>query len=137
MNPILRNILAIIIGIVVGSIVNMGIIIYGPIAIPYPEGTNFSTPEGLDAAMASFEFKHFLVPFFAHAIGTLVGAFLAAKIAASHKMRLALIIGAVFLLGGIMMVMSLSNSPMIFNVTDLALAYIPAAWVGGKLTGAK
>ena len=99
MNPIIKNILAVIVGVVVGSVVNMGIIIYGPLAIPYPEGTDISTPEGLNAAMSTFEFKHFLVPFFAHALGTLVGAFLAAKIAATHKMRSAIIIGVVFLAG--------------------------------------
>ena len=44
--------------------------------------------------------KNFVFPFLAHALGTLAGAFVAAKIAASHKMRFALAIGFLFLLGG-------------------------------------
>lgn len=137
MNPILKNIIAVIIGVIVGGAVNMAIIIYGPMVIPYPEGTDVSTPEGLNAAMSTFEFKHLLVPFLAHAIGTLVGAVIAAKIGATHKLKLALVVGVIFFIGGTMMVMSLANSPMAFNITDLVFAYIPMAWIGGKLGGAK
>ena len=43
--------------------------------------------------MHLFEPKHFLFPFLAHALGTFAGAWLAAFIAASYKMRFALGIG--------------------------------------------
>ena len=38
MNPIVRNILAVLGGIIVGSIVNMGVLILGMNVIPLPEG---------------------------------------------------------------------------------------------------
>ena len=132
MNPIVRNILAVLAGIVVGSIVNMGIIQLGPSFIPNPEGVDNSTMESLAATMHLFETKHFIVPFLAHALGTLVGAFIAAKIAVSHKMRFALGLGVFFLLGGIAAVFMLP-APMWYNVTDLVLAYIPMAYLGGKM----
>lgn len=132
MNPIVRNILAVLAGIVVGSIVNMGIIQLGPSVIPQPEGVDNSTMESLAATMHLFETKHFIVPFLAHALGTLVGAFIAAKIAVSHKMRFALGLGVFFLLGGIAAVFMLP-APMWYNVTDLVLAYIPMAYLGGKM----
>ena len=72
------------------------------------------------------------MPFLAHALGTLVGAFIAAKIAVSHKMRFALGLGVFFLLGGIAAVFMLP-APMWYNVTDLVLAYIPMAYLGGKM----
>lgn len=132
MNPIVKNILAIIAGAVIGSAVNMGIIQISGSIIPPPEGTDTSTMEGLKSAMQLFETKHFIFPFLAHALGTFVGAFLTALIAATHKMKFALVIGAFFLMGGIVMVFSVP-SPTWFIILDLAIAYIPMAWIGGKL----
>ena len=132
MNPILRNILAIIAGAVIGSVVNMGLIMISGSIIPLPEGADLTTPEGLKAAIPLFEPKHFIMPFLAHSLGTLVAALIATLIAASHKMIIAMILGFLFLLGGIMMVMDLP-SPLWYNVTDLAGAYIPMAFIGWKL----
>ncbi len=132
MNPIVRNILAVVAGIVVGSIVNMGIIQLGPSLIPNPEGLDNSTMETLAATMHLFEAKHFIVPFLAHALGTMAGAFVVAKIALNHKMKFALGLGVFFLLGGIAAVFMLP-APMWYNVTDLVLAYIPMAYLGGKM----
>lgn len=134
MNTILRNVLAIITGVIVGSVVNMGIINISGSIIPPPEGSDLTTMEGLKAAMHLFEPQHFIFPFLAHALGTFVGAFLAALIAATHKMKFALAIGVFFLIGGIYMVFLLP-SPVGFIILDLVVAYIPMAWLGGKLAG--
>lgn len=134
MNPILRNILAVVAGIIVGGIVNMGLVFTGPMVIPPPEGVDMTTMEGLAESMHLFEPKHFLFPWLAHAVGTLVGAFLAAKIAATRKFLFAMLIGAFFLIGGIVNVMQLP-SPMWFNVVDIVGAYLPMAFVGAKLAG--
>ncbi|MBN8677626.1 MAG: hypothetical protein J0M29_05330 [Chitinophagales bacterium] len=131
MHPIIKNILAVIAGITVGSIVNMGIIMISGSIIPPPEGADVTTEEGLKASMHLFQPKHFIFPFLAHALGTLAGAFLAAKIAANNNIRFALVIGVFFLLGGIASVFMLP-SPMWFNVLDLAGAYMPLAYLGGK-----
>ena len=79
MNPILRNILAVIGGMLVGSVVNMGLIMVSGYIIPPPEGADVTTMEGLAATMHLFEPRHFIFPFLAHAFGTLAGAWLAAK----------------------------------------------------------
>ena len=136
MNPIVRNILAVIIGFVVGSLVNMGLITIGPSVIPLPEGADASTMEGLRDSMKLFTPVYFIVPFLAHALGTLAGAFVAAKIAASHHMKFAIGIGLLFLIGGIAAAYMLGG-PMWFNITDLLLAYIPMGYLGGILAGAK
>ena len=132
MHPILRNILAVIAGIVVGSLVNMGLINISSSVIPLPEGVEMSTPEGLKAGIHLFEPKHFIFPFLAHALGTLTGAFVAAKLAANNKMKFALGLGVFFLIGGITAVYMIP-APMWFNILDLVVAYIPMAWLGGKL----
>ena len=132
MNPILRNVLAVIAGIVVGSLVNMGIIMLGPAVIPLPDGVDPSDMESLKANMHLFKVHHFIMPFLAHALGTLVGAWLAAMLGASHKMKLALGIGGWFLLGGIVNSFMLP-APVGFILVDLIGAYIPMGWLGGKL----
>ncbi len=136
MNPILRNILAAIAGVVVGGIVNSALVNIGPYVVPMPAGADVSNMETLAASMKLFTPINFIFPFLAHALGTLVGAFTVAKLAASHKMKFAIGIGAFFLLGGITAVAMLGG-PLWFIVADLVLAYIPMGYFGGKLAGAQ
>jgi hypothetical protein len=85
--------------------------------------------ESIKANIHLFPPKNFVMPFLAHALGTLVGAFIAVKIAASRHLLLAMIVGAFFLLGGIQAVMDIGG-PMWFTITDLVLAYLPFAFLG-------
>jgi uncharacterized membrane protein HdeD (DUF308 family) len=136
MHPTIRNVLAVVAGFVIGSIVNMALISVSATAIPPPAGADVTTMEGLKASMHLFEPKHFVFPFLAHALGTLVGAAVAAFIAASHKFHLAMFIGVLFLMGGIASVLMLP-SPMWFDILDLGAAYPPMAWIGWKLATRK
>ena len=136
MNPILKNIIALIGGFLIGSLVNGGIIMISASVIPPPNGADVTTMEGLKASMHLFEPKHFLMPFLAHALGTFAGAFLTAKIAASHHLKFALGIGILFLAGGITNVILLP-SPLWFSILDIAGAYIPMAYLAYKLADRK
>lgn len=135
MPPILRNILAVIAGVVVGSVVNMSIITVGPMVIPAPEGVDMSDMDKFAENLRLLEPANFMAPWLAHALGTLVGACISAKLATSHKMMFALGIGVFFLLGGITMV-SMYGGPLWFNVADLIDAYLPMGYLGGMLGGA-
>jgi len=132
MNPMIRNILAVLAGVILGSMVNMGIIMLSSSIIPPPEGADLTTEAGLKASMHLMQPKHFIMPFLAHALGTLAGAFVTAVIAISRKMNLALTVGVLFLAGGISMVFMLP-SPTWFTLLDLIGAYLPMAYLGGKL----
>ncbi|MDI6803668.1 MAG: hypothetical protein QME58_07455 [Bacteroidota bacterium] len=132
MKKIIRNILAIVIGIILGSAVNMGIIMISGSIIPPPDGADVTTMEGLKASMHLFQPEHFILPFLAHALGTFAGAFLAAINAVNHKMKFALAIGLFFLIGGIANTFMLP-SPIWFTILDLAGAYIPMGYLAGKL----
>lgn len=135
MNPILRNILAVVAGWILGSIVNMGLIQLGYLAIPI-QGVDTSDMEALARAMPGLDFKYFIFPFLAHALGTLVGAYVAALIAVKHKMWLALGVGLLFFLGGIW-ASTMLPAPTWFIVADLVIAYFPMAWLGAKLVTCK
>ena len=132
MNPVIKNILAIIIGVILGSAINMGIITISGFIIPPPAGSDITTTEGLKASMHLFEPRHFIFPFLAHALGTFAGAFFAALIAANHKLKFAMGIGIFFLAGGIASVFMLP-SPLWYTLLDLGLAYIPMGYLAGRL----
>ena len=117
MNPIVRNILAVIAGIILGSGVNMGIITISGSIIPPPEGADVTTMEGLKSAMHLFEPKHFILPFLAHALGTLFGALCTGLIAINHKMKLAFFIGVFFLIGGVINVFMLPSPTWFFRAS--------------------
>jgi hypothetical protein len=131
MNSTLRNILAFFGALIIGSFVNMGIILISSSIIPPPEGADMTTMKGLTEGMSHLEAKHFIMPFLAHALGTLVGAFAVAKLAVSHQMRFAFGIGLFFLVGGVANI-SILPLPLAFNIVDLVGAYIPMAYLGGK-----
>ncbi len=131
MNPIIKNILAVISGWVGGSAINMGLIKTGHTIFPI-EGIDPNDMTALATVMPTLEYEYFIFPFLAHAIGTLVGSAIAGLIAANHKMIFSLGIGGLFLFGGIMVNYMLPG-PTWFAATDIIIAYIPMAWIGGKI----
>ncbi|MFN3757045.1 MAG: hypothetical protein ACK4RM_08820 [Flavobacterium sp.] len=137
MNPILRNALAVVVGWLIGSLVNSGVVMLNGTLIALPEGTDVSTMEGLRAAMPFFEPIHFLIPFLSHAIGTLVGAIIASRMASANGMTQAIIVGFLFFAGGIVANVIMFDGPLWFTLTDLLLAYFPMAYLGGILGGKK
>lgn len=134
MNPKLKLVLAVLAGIIIGGIVNMGIIMLGPQIIEYPEGLDFSDPDDFAAKAHLLSSTNYLWAFLAHAMGTLVGAYITAKLASVGKLKYALFIGGLFLIGGIKMVLDIP-APTWFIALDLLVAYIPMAWLGAILGG--
>lgn len=129
---ILRSVLAVVFGLLLGSAVNMGLILLGGSLIAPPAGADLSTMEGLKAALPLFEPRHFLFPFLAHALGTLAGAATASGLAGAHRGIAAGAVGTLFFAGGAANVLLLSG-PLWFNLVDLLLAYAPMAWLGYAL----
>ena len=135
MKPAVNITLAVVAGVVIGSVVNMGIITIGPMVIPLPDGADTTTMEKLAESMKLFTPVNFIVPFVAHALGALVGSFVAAKIATSYRVKVAIGVSFFFLLGGISAVAMLGG-PIWFMATDLLLAYLPMGYIGAWLAGA-
>jgi hypothetical protein len=135
MNPLLRNVLAVIVGLISGNVINMALIQLGYLVSPI-EGLDPNDMEALAAVMPTLDAQYFIFPFLAHAVGTLSGAIIAAIIATGNGMKPALVIGGLFLAGGIL-VSFMIPAPTWFITMDIALAYIPMAWIGGKIGGLK
>lgn len=133
MSTVVRNVAAVVLGLIVGSAINMSLIMVSGKIIPPPLGADVTTMEGLKAALPLFEPRHFLFPFLAHALGTLVGAAVAWLVAAvGQRSVAAYIVGGCFLLGGLANVLMLP-APLWFDVVDLVFAYLPMARLGSSM----
>lgn len=129
MSNLLRNVLAFLAGIAIGGVANIAVISFSPWLVPPPAGVDVSSAEGLSKAMHLFQPRHFIMPFLAHAVGTLAGALAAYLIAANYKAQIAYMIGAVFLCGGVAASFMIP-APTWFIALDLLAAYLPMAWLG-------
>jgi len=136
LSPRIKNIIVTILGILIGGQVNSFLVKISPYVIGLPNGVDVNKFETLVANIHLFEPKHFIMPFLAHALGTLVAAFIACKLAVSHHFRIAMVCGGLFFIGGAMAVWMIP-APMWFNILDLTMAYIPMGWLGYKLANNK
>lgn len=134
MNKKIRIVLAVLGGMAAGSMVNMGLVMLSPLVIPPPPGVDVTDMDSLAESMHLFQSRHFVFPFLAHAAGTLAGAYAAVMIASGYRLKISMLIGSLFLLGGVINVMMLP-APGWYIGVDLIGAYLPMAWIGGRLTG--
>ena len=134
MNIIVRNVLAVVAGLVIGSIANIALVMLGGSIVPPPAGVNPADMDSMRELIHLFEPKHFLFPFLAHAVGALVGGLVASLVAGSRSLLLALVVGGFFLLGGIIASFMIP-APVWFIAADILLAYIPMALLGWKISG--
>ena len=126
----IRNIGAVVVGIVVGMAFNMTLIqLNFQVLFPMPSGTDMNKPEQFNAFLAGLPHTAFIVVLFAHLGQSFVGAWLAARLASSHRMTLAMIVGTVALIGGIM-AMFMIDGPR-WLVIELPL-YLVVAWAAGR-----
>ena len=134
LSKIIRNVLVVIIALVIGSVINIGIVMIGSGIIGVPEGVDPNDMESIKANAHLYRPHHFIVPFLAHAIGTLAGAFIVAKFVLSNFKILTLLVGGIFLLGGIGAAFMLPEFWK-FSIIDIIFAYFPMAILGWNLAG--
>jgi hypothetical protein len=128
----LRWVGAFVVGYVVGGAANMAVVVLNAFLF-LPRGLDFNDPVARSAALQDAPWTVFVLPVVAHAGGALVGAWLAAWLAGRARLAVGLLVGALFLVGGVMMLRDIPH-PAWFPYVDLAL-YLPAAWVGVRLAG--
>lgn len=130
---ILKKSLVIFISLFAGALLNGALITVSNQIIPPPIGFDLTTAEGLQAAMPHMGLKHFLFPFLAHALGTLLSALLITRFLKSQQFVFSMMAGIFFLLGGVSMVITLPETPIWFILVDLIGAYIPMSYFGNKI----
>jgi hypothetical protein len=128
-----KRTIIILIALFSGAMLNGAIINISSKVIAPPKGLELNTAEGLQAAMPHMGPEHFLFPFLAHALGTLLSALLITRFLKSQQFVFSMMAGILFLLGGVSMVIMLPETPIWFVLVDLLFAYIPMAYLGYKM----
>ena len=127
----LRNILAVIAGLAVGMVVNMALVLLNVYVLyPMPEGTSMQDQEQFKAYLETLPATAFLVPVVAHLAQAFVGGWTAARIGASRPVLLAMIVGVISLVGGIINLMTIEGPGWMY--VELPL-YLVAAWLAGRI----
>lgn len=127
----IRNIAAVIIGFLSGSIVNMLVLQAGFAAMTMPEGFDMKRiPETIHL----FSAQHYAVPFLAHALGSFVGTLVAMFIAVSARKVITIVLAVLFLSGGIAASLMIP-APAWFVAVDLIFAYVPMVLLAWKISG--
>ena len=130
---IIRNILAVIVGFVVGNLVNFLVITAGHAIMPPPAGFDGSSMDGVASTIHLLRPIDFTVPFLAHALGPFTGVLVAMFVAANRHKMIAIGLGAVFLLGGVVANIIIP-APIWYRVIDIVFAYIPMALLAFKVS---
>ncbi|MER3630804.1 MAG: hypothetical protein C4325_00400 [Blastocatellia bacterium] len=121
---ILRNFLAVMLGLLIGGFVNMAIVTAGSLLILPPPGIDPTNVESLRAGIDRLKPVHYVAPFLAHALSTFAGALVAALVSGSGRRIVAGIAAA-----------AMMPAPRWFVFIDLVFSYIPMAWLGFRLSG--
>jgi uncharacterized membrane protein YdcZ (DUF606 family) len=138
MNQTVRNILAVLAGIIsfivgiMGLHVLTGLIIEMP---PFPAG-EADTPENWVAFMQGLSVLQILTALISHIGGTFIGAWVAARISNDGKLIVPLVVAFIAMIGGILNVFQIPGQPLWFILTDISF-YLPAGLLAGHLAGRK
>lgn len=126
----LRNIGAVVAGIIVGMIFNLAGIELNTVFFPAQEGVDLTDMKQLQTHMDKLPATAFLVVMVAHLGQSFFGGWVAARIAASHVMTMAMIIGVFSLVGGIVMMVWIKGPTWMYLELPL---YLVVAWLAGRM----
>jgi hypothetical protein len=129
----LRTLLAIVAGLITAMLVIFGVEALGLLLFPLPAGMRLDTEADLArlVAMSSPAAKAWLV--FGWALGSFVGAWVAARISRQHR-RIAALAVALFIVAGTVMNAMVIAHPLWMNLLGILLP-VPLALLAARLIG--
>ena len=126
----IRSTLAVIIGLAVGMIFNMGMVVLNTALHPMPEGVDFNDAEGMSAYIATLPLMALVLIVVAHVGQAFIGGLVAAAIGRSASMVVAMIVGVISMLLGIANLMSMPLPAWMWIEMPL---YLLAAWFAARI----
>lgn len=126
----LRNIGAVIAGLLVGMLVNILVVQLNFAFFPLPAGVEMSDTEQMKNVIAQMPPAAWILVFAAHLLQAFVGGWVAARLGASHRMVLAMIVGFLSLAGGVANAVMLSLPAWAWIEMPL---YLVVAWLAGRM----
>jgi hypothetical protein len=130
MHPILRSVLAVLAGAVVAVVLITAVQLLGHQTFPPPADLDLNDREAVAAAMAQAS-GALLSVLLAWAVGTIGGAWVAARVAGRSHLLHGLIVGALLLAGAVANMLSIPH-PVWFWIVALLL-FFPCASLGAML----
>lgn len=130
----IRNICAVLVGLIAGMALNMAIIMLDTLLYPMPEGVSFEDKEGMAAYIESLPVIALLIVMLAHLGQAFVGGWIAAIISRNSSMVVAMIVGVLTLLGGLY---NMSTLPLPAWMWIEVPLYLVAAWAAARLVLAR
>lgn len=131
---VLRNVGAMIAGLVVGMIVNLALVQLNTVLFPLPDGVDLADRARMRDAIQDLPAAAWILVFVAHLGQSFVGAWVAARLGSSHWMILAMIVGIVSLGSGIANAMLLAAPAWTWLEMPF---YLVVAWMAGRAETAR
>jgi len=126
----LRNLLATFLGLVVGMAWNGALIeLNSSVLFPMPEGMDPGDLEAFQAYLDTLPATAFLVVMAAHLGQAGLGGWVAARLSGSRPVRQALVVGAISMIGGLMMLFLVDGPVWMWVEVPL---YLVLAWLAGR-----
>lgn len=126
----IRNICAVVVGLIAGMALNMAILLLSVLLYPLPEGVSFGDTEAMAAHMKTLPVIALLIVMLAHLGQAFVGGLIAAIIGKNSSMLVAMIVGVLSLMAGLFNMESMS--PPTWMWIELPL-YLVAAWAAARI----
>ena len=126
----MRDIMAVLVGWVVGMAVNMAFAFLNVALYPMPDGVTFDDKEGFAAYIETLPLTAFLIVLVAHLSQAFFGALAAAKISMKRPTTVAMIVGVLSLIGGYINMQTLPLPTWMWIEMPL---YLVAAWLAAYL----
>lgn len=127
----LRTVLAVVLGLVMGGMVVFAIEVVGHLIHPPPADLDTGDREAMKRYVEQLPPAAFLFVLLAYAAGSFAGGWVAARVARRAPLVHAVIVGALLLAAGIMNVVMIPH-PLWFTFASLAV-FLPAALAGAWL----
>lgn len=134
MNPMVRSILAVIVGMLVAFVLIVCVEMLGMRVYPPPAGMDPANLESIKAAMAQIPLGALLFVLLAYTVGSVAGGWVAARFAPSAKLMHAMIVATLLFGAGLMNLMTIPHPPWFWVVSSVI--YYLGAWSGAKAGGA-
>ena len=129
----MRDILAVLVGWIVGMVANMAIGFLNVALHPMPDGVTFNDKVGSNAYIETLPLTAFLIILVAHLSQAFFGGLAAAKISKKRPVTVAMIIGVLSLIGGYINMQSIPLPTWMWIEMPL---YLVAAWFAASLVTA-
>ena len=126
----IRNLIAAFLGMLAGMGVNMSLVMLTLVSFPMPEGVDFTDTEAMPEYFATLPATGFLIVLAAHLGQSFFGGLVAALLSKDRPRTMALIIGVLSLIGGVVNLTELPHPTWMWIEVP---GYLLAAWFAASL----